>query len=528
MEGNSKKDSERERSVESSGLAGIFHFLQTAHSLGVRTIVLCPGGRNAPMIQALGLVAKKLDLEVLSFFDERSAAFFALGRAKRDLSPVIVSVTSGTAAAELLPAVIEAHATDVALILATADRPHSHRGTGSPQSMWQQGLFTKYAPTVVDWQDGEVFPDWENDWDQKSPVHINLCHQEPLWSKNPAQLNLETRKAVKSKHLPAINSPFPEFKNPLVILGSLAVHEQEIVKKFCQWYGAPVLTEASSGLREVDAPNWLKSGERIVKKYFKENHFDGVIRFGGVPSWRLWRDLENWKLPVLTYGQSQWSGLPGREVVKGDLNSWLFNWMTTIRPGNVSLKLFEKDREVYDKTQSLLLEYPESEPALMYQISKAAKANSLMYLGNSRPVRDWNEFASLNSRFDIQENRGLNGIDGQVSSFLGNCKPNQENWAILGDLTTLYDLAGPWALRHLDASTNMRLVVINNGGGRIFENLFPDVAFINSHDIDFSDWAKMWKCSYQNDLKNLPNKVIIELKPNNEQTQAIRLKLGQL
>ena len=313
-----------------------------------------------------------------------------------------------------------------------------------------------------------------------------------------------------------------------MFLGALPAHEQEAVKTFCQWYGAPVLTEASSGLREVDSPNWLKSGERVVKKYFKESHFDGVIRFGAVPSWRLWRDLESWKLPVLTFGQSQWSGLPGRDVTRGDLTSWLLEWMNKGSPVATSTELLAKDKDIFEKSNRLFLEYPESEPALIHQISNTAASGSLMYLGNSRPVRDWNEFASMKTRFDIQENRGLNGIDGQISSFLGHCKPNQENWAVLGDLTTLYDLAGPWALRHLSEDTKMRLVVMNNSGGRIFENLFPDQAFINSHEIEFSHWAKMWNCPYQNDLRNLPSKVIIELKPDNQQTKAFRDQVGKL
>lgn len=479
------------------------------------------------MIQALGLVAKDWNFEVLSFFEERSAAFFALGRAKRDQRPVVVSVTSGTAAAELLPAAIEAHATDVPLILVTADRPREHRGSGSPQSMWQVGLFSQYAPTLVDWQEGETFPDWARSWDQRSPVHINLCHQEPLWEKQPAVAVTPSVKPGPGP-LPTITAPFPDFKKPLVLLGALPREDRAAVEAFCKWYGAPVLTEASSGLREVQHPLWLKAGERVVRAAWKRGEFDAVVRFGSVPSWRLWRDLEKWSGPVVTFGASAWSGLPGRSVHRGALSTWLGSWQQHGPKANSRTEILDADSAAFAKTQDLFMKFPSSEPSLVQALSLQAQAGSVMYLGNSRPVRDWNDYATHTKAFEIHENRGLNGIDGQVSSFLGHCRAGTENWALLGDITTLYDLAGPWALRHLSASAKVRLVVMNNQGGRIFERLFPDKAFINDHEIEFADWAQMWKCDYGQTLTGLSERAVIELRPDNAQTRAFREEVEKL
>ena len=134
--------------------------IERVRGLGVVDFCICGGSRNAPLIAALG--------SGYSFVDERSAAFFALGRAKRDGKPVAVVTTSGTAAAELLPAAVEAFYSGVPLILITADRPARFRGTAAPQSIEQVGLFGVYAATGID------------RWNRRMPLHINVEFDEPL------------------------------------------------------------------------------------------------------------------------------------------------------------------------------------------------------------------------------------------------------------------------------------------------------------------------------------------------------------
>jgi 2-succinyl-5-enolpyruvyl-6-hydroxy-3-cyclohexene-1-carboxylate synthase len=124
---------------------------------GVRDFCVCAGSRNSPFLAALSTIR---DVHLYSFVDERSAAFFALGRAKRDGLPVAVVTTSGTAVAELLPAAVEAHYSGVPLVLITADRPARFRGTGAPQAIEQVGIFGVYASASV--------------------KHINVEFDEPL------------------------------------------------------------------------------------------------------------------------------------------------------------------------------------------------------------------------------------------------------------------------------------------------------------------------------------------------------------
>jgi 2-succinyl-5-enolpyruvyl-6-hydroxy-3-cyclohexene-1-carboxylate synthase len=148
--------------------------LERCREFGVREIVVCAGARNAPFVHLLG---RQEEFAVYSFFEERGASFFALGRMLDSGRPVAVITTSGTAAAELLPAAIEADYQRLPLVLVTADRPRRYRGTGAPQTIVQTGLYSHY----VEWSG-----DFENEAPPKiaasgrRPVHLNVCFDEPL------------------------------------------------------------------------------------------------------------------------------------------------------------------------------------------------------------------------------------------------------------------------------------------------------------------------------------------------------------
>lgn len=129
---------------------------------GVADFCVCAGSRNAPLLAALK------DERVFSFVDERSAAFFAVGRMKLHGQPAAVVTTSGTAVAELLPAAIEAHYSGLPLVLITADRPARYRGTGAPQAIEQVGLFGSYAEVEL------------ASWSGARPLHLNIEFDEPL------------------------------------------------------------------------------------------------------------------------------------------------------------------------------------------------------------------------------------------------------------------------------------------------------------------------------------------------------------
>lgn len=495
---------------------------------GVRTFCLCPGGRNAPLVEVLERLTSDRG-EVLPFFDERSAAFFALGRARRCRAPAAVLTTSGTAAAELLPAIIEAHYSGDPLIGVTADRPRACRGTGAPQAIEQPGLFGTYVHQSIDLdQPGEP---WSLD-PIDGPIHVNVCFDEPLLDKWRGAVPHPEKKAVA----PPGPSPAPapleaavaEFlachRRPLVVLGALRGTDVEDVSQFCGRLGAPVLAEACSHLSSKLGQIALQAGDTSARRAMQMNLFDAVVRIGDVPSFRLWRDLEGTRrLPVLSVSRRPWPGLTHGTHLQAPSQAQLP--LAAVSIGSdwqppADEELFRLDRQLAKTLDRLLDEYPDSEPAIFRRLSTAIPPGAFVYLGNSLPIREWNQFSIREDRgFSFGANRGANGIDGQISTFLGSAAAGAENWAIVGDLTALYDLSSLWALRHGDGLIR-RIVVINNGGGRIFERLFRNPRFQNAHAIRFDSWASLWDVEYH---RHVPERWtrpvgIVEWTPDSAQT----------
>jgi 2-succinyl-5-enolpyruvyl-6-hydroxy-3-cyclohexene-1-carboxylate synthase len=166
---------------------------------------------------------------------------------------------------------------------------------------------------------------------------------------------------------------------------------------------------------------------------------------------------------------------------------------------------------------------PTSEPAIYETLSKNIPSGSMVYLGNSLPIREWDLAASIEPRdIKIETSRGLNGIDGQLSTFLGLCKAGRENWAILGDLTTLYDFPALWILRNLPKMA-IKIVVINNGGGKLFSRIYKDPVFQHLHNYDFEHFAKSWRIPYlcfneSFPSTTLPDHAFIEIRPDEKAT----------
>ncbi len=470
-------------------------WLRAMAGAGVEEICACSGARSAPL---LALLAGIRGIRVYRFFEERSAAFFALGRSRAARRPVAVVTTSGTAAAELLPAAVESYYEGIPLLLVTADRPARFRGTGAPQCIEQKDLFGIYAPTLAD-DGGDAAPTLEA-WDRRGPAHLNLRFDEPLL---PGEIP-----ALEIRSVPAAPPPPPEadpslaaraledLERPLVLLGALAEEERKPVKDFLLRLGAPVYAEAESGLREDPELEelLLRAGEAFVPCLDRR----GVLRIGSVPTLRLWRDLERRDPgePVVSLSPLPFSGLSLSTHICCSPGKILGRIRPRPADRDFTRASIEQDRAAAAELEALYAAEPLSEPALVRELSLFPPEGSLVYLGNSMPIREWNLAARPFPRgLSVLSSRGANGIDGQVSTFLGLARPGRENWAVLGDLTVLYDLAAPWILRSL-SGIRTRIVVINNRGGRIFGRILKDPFFQDEHGIGFSDWAGMWGLHY--------------------------------
>lgn len=500
----------------------VFHLL----ALGVKEILLCPGGRCAPLVD---LLSQDSPFEGTYWhFEERNAGFFALGRAKATKSPVAIVTTSGTAVAELLPPVVEAYYSGLPLVVVSADRPVSYRGSGAPQTIEQVGIFGIYARSARDISSYEDLA--LNDGQVTFPYHLNVCYDEPLIEKSstPTAWNTndlpEYRPPCSSKVNPELLQTWAtQAERPLVLVGSLPRDAAQAAENFLSNFGAPIYAEAGSGIRECPSLNGLmiKSGEAFLSK----QKWDAILRIGGIPTTRLWRDLEFSlkELPVLSISSNPFRGITHGELLIGDMGEILAQHSVRSRWSEVDLQtLQELDRQGSSRLEKLLAELPMSEPALMASLSKRIPQEDWVYLGNSLPIRHWDLAAQRKFSRRIEASRGANGIDGQVSCMLGYHQKDRGTWGIFGDLTTLYDLSAPWLLPQISGQ-NFHIVIFNNGGGRIFHRMFSSPKFQNSHGLHFDAWAKMWSLDYRRICEaSFPTEnagpAVWELIPNAEET----------
>lgn len=491
----------------------IFSFFKQS---GVSKIVICAGARNAPLVMAL----KNENFQVYNFFEERSAAFFALGLIKSFHRPVAVLTTSGTAAAELLPATIEAHYQGLPLILVTADRPKVYRGTGSPQTIEQVGLFKKYVESEYDIDVNST--EFKFDWSFKKPIHLNVSFDEPLLDvESNNQIPVRVNKLTIENEL-----SIAKFKGlrPLVILSDFDQQHHETVLQFLLSLKSPIYAESLSLLKQHPElePFLIHSSETFVRHIFKEKFCDSIIRIGNVPTLRFWRDLEGEfsEVPVINYTDLPYTGLSRKTIcIEVDMLNPFQQF-----PMDVLSQIKKIDSGLQAQKEALYVRYPLSEPALTHALSKVVD-RSAIYLGNSLPIRNWDQFAYVNSHA-ICANRGANGIDGQISTYLGWSENFDQSYCLVGDLTALYDLASLGLTAQLRENKKF-IMIMNNFGGQIFNRVFKDEKFINAHMIHFYHWAKMWNWSYLKvselvDLKkihsfNTPN-VVIEVVPDEQQS----------
>jgi 2-succinyl-5-enolpyruvyl-6-hydroxy-3-cyclohexene-1-carboxylate synthase len=488
--------------------------------LGVMEVCVCAGRRDAPLIQIL---EKQRGFRVHSFFEERSAAFFALGCAKRTGRPGAIVTTSGTAVAELLPAFIEAHYSGYSLIAVTADRPRRLRGTGAPQTIDQVGIFGSYVAQCIDREVGEELP--HDILLDRGSLHLNLAFDEPLNEGEPPTLDFDVAagESPRSLETTVLTEKLTRFlaggTSPLVVVGPVKATAREGVERFVRALKAPTLVEGASGLR--GAPSLqdieLVGGNNFLQKLLSAGTFDRIVRVGGVPSARVWRDLDEKfsSLPVLHITDTVFPGLGRGDVVTVALEGLPARHMPEW--GATSANVSVHDRRAGAALVECIESEPTSEVALVRALSERIAAEAAVYLGNSLPIREWDLGAVREKMWRaVEANRGANGIDGQLSTFFGWSLEATERWCILGDLTTLYDLSAPSCAPE---SGKIRIVIVNNGGGQIFRRMFSEKLFRNEHSVSFEGWASMWGFAY---LRvdgapvpaDLPDRVVIEIRPD--------------
>ena len=413
------------------------------------------------------------------------------------------------------------------------------RNSNAPQSCEQVGLYGRYVTIDLDVAEDESCD--LSHWDVRSPAHINICLEEPSPKNFPNHFEIEESAMALAdpptnpKNLTAF---LESVTSPLVVVGGLKAEAREPVAQFLMQLNAPVYFEAISGLRQdhrlrpFAITRHCKLWEKAESAGYK---IDGILRIGGIPTFRLWRDLEDkqGKIGVYSVNDSPFSGLSWGPIDCAPLDQFFLHYS----PRRFNRKSFEKwheeDRIYNEKLHRLFLEEPEAEPSLIHTLSTKIPQQAFIYLGNSLPIREWDMGATWEERhYQVHATRGLNGIDGQTSAFLGLSSPQSENWSLLGDLTALHDLAGPWILNQMP-DVKVTIAVINNGGGKIFEKMFPQKEIQNSHNLHFDSVANLWNLQYER-WSFIPAQLscernrLIEITPNEEASKQFWNKLAEI
>lgn len=523
--------------------------IQEAIQCGVTEFCVCAGNRMAPLYK---LLSNAPSLKKYYWPEERSAAFFALGRSRATGAPVAVIVTSGTAAGELLPAAMEAYHTGVPLLLITTDRPRRYRGSNAPQSTDQLNLFGVFTPFKQDVAAEEKCD--LSSWECQTPAHLNVCFEEPFPKRDAAGNAIPEKSSVlvvhstsspqKSKPIDArgfswLDQFLENTHFPFVVVSALKSTARESVAQFLLKLNAPVLFEGVSGLREDPRLQHLRISRTeaiLVQSEKRKYPIDGVLRIGGIPTFRTWRDIEelNGKIKVCSVSEVPFSGISWADVIHTSIQHFFNNYPLS-RQYNLDLSDEWRiaDQQHQCSLQDLFNEEPTSEPSLIHHLSQKIQRDSMVYLGNGLPIREWDAAACNKSQnIDVCASRGLSGIDGQISTFLGLSSSHRPNWAIIGDLTALYDMTAPWILPQIN-DRQINIVVVNNRGGQLFSKFLPEPNFINEHNLKFSPLAEMWGLHYAK-WELIPKEItsqgnqLIEIYPDNSATARFNKKVATL
>jgi 2-succinyl-5-enolpyruvyl-6-hydroxy-3-cyclohexene-1-carboxylate synthase len=524
--------------------------------LGITYFCIAPGSRSSALTLA---AASHPKVETLVHFDERGLAFHALGYSKASVKPCAIIVTSGTAVGNLLPAVMEASASRIPMILLTADRPHELRDCGSNQTAdhikifgntvrWQIDLAcydprlpSSYLPSALSYA---VFMSKKA---PTGPVHINCMFREPLHCLDPVEHTSTQSKMVEylpsiatcsEETLQVIEQKLTSYSSGMILVGSVSRQEDakailELATKL-QW---PLVSDITSFMRPYcDKSPCIPYFDPLIKNSNSPD-IECVLHFGDrVVSKTISEWLFRQKPEYILIADH-----PDRYDPKGQVTTRLFcdiSWFCkhlgeriNANPSNLLHSWGHASKEINRELQQFFSGKENiSEVGLITSLASNMPKDWNLFLANSMPVRDADSFFYPdNFAGKIFVNRGVSGIDGNVSTAVGIAAALQIPLiALLGDLSFMHDMN---AITQVASSpTPVILVIVNNGGGGIFS--FLPIAgkakqfekyFATSHDFHFEEISKFagipfFRPSCKNgllsiweDLKENPRSCFIEV-----------------
>ena len=428
---------------------------------GVTDVVISPGSRNAPLSLAFFAAAQEKLITIHVRIDERTAAYFALGLIKSSGRAVPIVCTSGTAVANYHPAVLEAHHTNLPLLVLTADRPAMLRKTGANQTTEQARIFGKSVRYFAD-VDGPVFPmELPLDSLRSGPVHLNLQFDEPLLPDSDS----EWLKEIKLNPRPEKNG---KKAGTLRLVGARGVvvigHDRgglnvEEISKFTKAIGWPVIAEDPLSFPDaVPHVSIFLATQEIRSTLIPQS----VLVIGRTTLSRSINAFIN--LSPITYVVDQRIATVDSERAADRLFTQLPELQGVIH----SEEWMAKWNKIAERAHKLIESLEGWNEAVIARTIAAEIADgTALFVSSSRPIRDFEAFATPRTGITTYANRGLAGIDGNISTALGIASNHKSTIAVLGDLSFLHDLTG--LINNEDI--NCRFIVINNDGGGIFSTL---------------------------------------------------------
>ena len=445
--------------------------------LGVRHAVVAPGSRSTPM--ALALVDRP-EIAVHVVHDERSAAFVALGLGVEG-APALLLCTSGTAAANFFPAVVEAHLSEVPIIVLTADRPEELRGVGAPQTIDQIDLYGRHVvwsrdPGVPDDSERSLWRELALDaWShaRTGPVQLNLAFREPLLGRSgelpgPSNAVLREQRGAHTDPVPAI-----DVERGVILAGGRSGVATEDVLALREWTGWPIVADPTSSMRRHSGVIATADGVLRSAPFAEAHRPDVIVRVGRPAASKV---LAQWTRASTRAGALLVQvGGPG--VIDPDHDVTAFCSIESLSSGQRRLgsgtKAWRASWEAADAAAdaaivATLAGFRElTEPGVARTVADHLPDGAELTVASSMPVRDLEWFGGRSAR--AWANRGANGIDGVTSTALGRALTGRPSVVLLGDLAFVHDSSALVALAERGA--DVRIVVVDNDGGGIFSFL---------------------------------------------------------
>jgi len=534
--------------LSNTGLSNLISELLIEYN--INDICICPGSRNTPLTISF---IKNKHFNCTSTIDERAAGFFTLGIAKSKHKPSVVLTTSGTAAANLLPSIIEADLSKTPIIVITADRPKSLLNSGENQTIKQNQLYKDFirGSIHIDLSDNESIESIVNQLNNliaksigtigkkpPGPIHLNISFDEPLID-NDCSYDIEIKKQNSNPYYQ--NFMLPKCKYPLIVCGQLnSTNQTKLIIELAEKLNCPILADPLSQLRfNKKHPHIFSYYEHYIDKLSIKP--DYIIRYGKKPI------SKKLNIFLKRYKNNQMILISEYEKYNDDAHAITIKDIEGIETLNQHNKnLCNHISGLEEQSKKILKKYFVNEyffeGNILYSTLKHFKNNDNLFIGNSLPIRTLEKYCpNIDKKIMVYSNRGSSGIDGQIATSLGisYIEKTKRNILILGDVSFFYDMNALLIAKQYNL--NLNIIIINNNGGQIFTTL-PYNKHIDEDlkqywttptDIDIKACAELYNGNYylvksikefENNLDKVLSKNginIIEVKCDFKETQKI-------